>query len=200
MGQPWVNHGPKTLPHFARAGNGVAAVSPAFVPRCGTTAGKYQPSAVSPSTSSGREAAVSRERPRHYCSLLTTHYLLFPCTWTGGASDATIAAVERRFKMQGLRRAAASDQRSAVSGQRGPGVGVVTEVNEMAREFCPKCQTIRNMQVSQRREKEIDPDGRVREVVKRIYQCETCNSFVRTETITELKDKPSDEHTSQDGA
>ena len=59
----------------------------------------------------------------------------------------------------------------------------------MAREYCPKCQAVRNMQVSERREAETDPDGRTREVVTRTFHCETCNAFVRSETVSESGDR-----------
>jgi len=51
----------------------------------------------------------------------------------------------------------------------------------MAREFCPKCGTERNLEVAVSRRKEADDKGNIREVTIRTYHCEVCHSFVRSE-------------------
>jgi hypothetical protein len=61
----------------------------------------------------------------------------------------------------------------------------------MAREFCPKCQAIRNMRILEQRSNETGPDGTTKDVMTRIYHCETCNSFVRSETVDAAERDPS---------
>ena len=56
------------------------------------------------------------------------------------------------------------------------------EIN-MTTEFCPLCNTIRNMRITVSRSKEIRNDGKNKEIEIRIYHCESCNLFVRSDDI-----------------
>jgi len=55
----------------------------------------------------------------------------------------------------------------------------------MPMEFCAGCRALRNMEVAESRREEVDDDGARRTVVTRIYHCETCRRFVRSEEAAE---------------
>lgn len=51
----------------------------------------------------------------------------------------------------------------------------------MPSELCPKCRSLRNMQVSTVITKRKDKKGKEKEILISSYYCEVCNSFVRSE-------------------
>ena len=53
----------------------------------------------------------------------------------------------------------------------------------MAREVCPRCRELRNMQVTVSRRRVVDCDGRVTHVCVRALHCEQCGTFVRSEDV-----------------
>jgi hypothetical protein len=73
-----------------------------------------------------------------------------------------------------------------------------SEEDIMHSELCPRCGILRNMQVSTSQRKVIDPEGNTKEILTRVFHCETCNSFVRSEDIEEPEDHPHDESTQKE--
>ena len=61
----------------------------------------------------------------------------------------------------------------------------------MPTEMCPMCRDLRNMSVTTKRRKVVDPDGNTKEILTKTYHCATCGSFVRSEDI-ETEDDSSD--------
>ena len=53
----------------------------------------------------------------------------------------------------------------------------------MPREFCPKCEAVRNMQASTARRKATDAEGNPVTVLTTTYHCESCHTFVRSEDV-----------------
>lgn len=49
--------------------------------------------------------------------------------------------------------------------------------------FCPRCQTLRTMRISVGRRSEPDAKGFTSEILTRIYHCDNCLAFVRSEDI-----------------
>jgi ribosomal protein S27AE len=50
-------------------------------------------------------------------------------------------------------------------------------------EFCPRCQSPQNMEVTISQREEVDSEGNSRKIVTKSYDCENCGSFVRSEDI-----------------
>lgn len=63
------------------------------------------------------------------------------------------------------------------------------------REFCPRCQALRNMAVTVRQPEETDSQEQTEGKVVRIYHCETCGSFVRSESTEGEEDSLEQEPT-----
>ena len=53
----------------------------------------------------------------------------------------------------------------------------------MAREVCPRCGKLRNMEVTVSRRRVVDCNGRVTHVCVRVLHCEQCGTFVRSEDV-----------------
>jgi hypothetical protein len=53
----------------------------------------------------------------------------------------------------------------------------------MGLELCPRCRGLRNMRVTTDRRKVVDAKGKTKVILTRIFHCETCNSFVRSEDL-----------------
>jgi len=51
----------------------------------------------------------------------------------------------------------------------------------MAREFCPRCQAVRNVTVTTSVRTVVDPDGRKRNVRVTTVHCEACGAFIRSQ-------------------
>jgi len=48
-------------------------------------------------------------------------------------------------------------------------------------ELCPKCKVIQNMKVDESEREIVDNEGKKQKITTQSYQCEVCNSFVRSE-------------------
>jgi predicted nucleic-acid-binding Zn-ribbon protein len=53
----------------------------------------------------------------------------------------------------------------------------------MAAEFCPKCLSPQNMNVSITTREGTDSEGKITKIETQTYHCEACHSFVRSEEI-----------------
>jgi len=53
----------------------------------------------------------------------------------------------------------------------------------MMSEFCPKCNELRNMVETSSARAIFDPSGKKKVVKTRLFHCQICNSFVRSENI-----------------
>lgn len=51
----------------------------------------------------------------------------------------------------------------------------------MPMESCPRCKGNKNMTVAVSRRTETGPDGKPKQIETRSFNCECCNSFVRSE-------------------
>lgn len=49
------------------------------------------------------------------------------------------------------------------------------------KEYCPRCQAVRNMTVSVSRREGVDSKGNRKTILTKSFHCETCHSFVRSE-------------------
>lgn len=58
----------------------------------------------------------------------------------------------------------------------------------MPHELCPRCRCLRNMRVTTHRRKVGDAKGNTKEILTRIFHCETCHSFVRSEDTEKGKE------------
>lgn len=56
----------------------------------------------------------------------------------------------------------------------------------MTREWCPKCQVIQNMSISNTENIEKDENDKDVKVTIKSYQCSECHSFIRSEEIRSL--------------
>ena len=54
--------------------------------------------------------------------------------------------------------------------------------------YCSKCQTPRNVKVSESRREIVDPEGETKEILTKSYHCEVCHTFVRSEDIEETEE------------
>ena len=57
----------------------------------------------------------------------------------------------------------------------------------MSVEFCPKCLSPQNMNLSTSVREQADSEGAIKKIMTKNYQCEVCHSFVRGEDF-ELSD------------
>jgi len=51
------------------------------------------------------------------------------------------------------------------------------------REFCPRCQSIRNLEITTSQREEVDSEGNARKIVTKSYQCVSCRATLRSEDI-----------------
>lgn len=51
----------------------------------------------------------------------------------------------------------------------------------MTRAFCPTCRAMRNVRLTTSRRKVRRPDGKDVVIVTRMFHCEACGSFIRSE-------------------
>ena len=58
----------------------------------------------------------------------------------------------------------------------------------MSIEFCPKCQVLRSMRVTETKSKKTNSEGKSVELIILTYHCQKCNTFVRNEEIEEPTD------------
>lgn len=65
---------------------------------------------------------------------------------------------------------------------RSEDIGVFEGVGSV-REFCPRCQSLRNMEVTVSQREEVDSDGNWRTIVAKSYHCVDCGSTLRSEDI-----------------
>ena len=58
------------------------------------------------------------------------------------------------------------------------------------REYCPKCQELRDLRTAIVKKEEEDPEGNMITVVTKSYHCAVCQVFVRSEDeILEAEDE-----------
>ncbi len=50
-------------------------------------------------------------------------------------------------------------------------------------EYCPRCNELQNMSATTSARVLFDPNGEKKVVKIRLFHCDTCNSFVRSEDI-----------------
>lgn len=62
----------------------------------------------------------------------------------------------------------------------------------MTIEFCQKCLLPQNMRLSTSVREQAEPDGKIKKIKTRNYQCEVCHSFVRGEEFELTGDDSSD--------
>ncbi len=53
----------------------------------------------------------------------------------------------------------------------------------MTSEFCPRCNAIRNSVMSDSARIIVQPDGKKKFTRARLFHCEICNSFIRSEDV-----------------
>ncbi|MEK6409949.1 MAG: hypothetical protein AABN34_23755 [Acidobacteriota bacterium] len=70
----------------------------------------------------------------------------------------------------------------------------------MSIEFCPKCQSPRNMLLSAAVREQTHSDGEIKKILTRNYQCEVCHSFVRSEELEVTDEDSGGEAATTDGA
>lgn len=51
------------------------------------------------------------------------------------------------------------------------------------REFCPRCQSLRDVGVTSSEREEIDSEGNLRKIVTKTYHCANCHTTLRSEEI-----------------
>jgi len=49
------------------------------------------------------------------------------------------------------------------------------------RDYCPKCQTQQNLVETQSKRKETDKEGNAIELVTKIFHCQACHNFIKSE-------------------
>lgn len=54
----------------------------------------------------------------------------------------------------------------------------------MTQEFCPKCNTLTNMNMNQTERTEKDSEGKNIKITTSSYHCALCHAFVRSEDIS----------------
>ena len=59
----------------------------------------------------------------------------------------------------------------------------------MPLEYCSRCKGSKNMRITVSQRTEIGADGKPKQVVTRSFNCECCNSFVRSEEMESPKGK-----------
>jgi len=53
----------------------------------------------------------------------------------------------------------------------------------MSSELCPRCHAVRNMVMTTSTRVTTGPAGKLNKIRTKLFRCETCNSFVRSEDI-----------------
>ncbi|WP_432408393.1 hypothetical protein [Wukongibacter sp. M2B1] len=56
----------------------------------------------------------------------------------------------------------------------------------MIREFCPKCNSLTDMKMTQIERSEKDSDGNKLRIITNSYHCDLCYTFVRSEDIKDI--------------
>jgi hypothetical protein len=51
------------------------------------------------------------------------------------------------------------------------------------RAFCPRCQSLQNLELTTSQREEVDSEGNVRKIVTKSYQCVSCRATLRSEDI-----------------
>ena len=58
----------------------------------------------------------------------------------------------------------------------------------MSSELCARCHAVRSMVMTTSTRVTTGPEGKPNKIRTRLFHCETCNSFVRSEDIEPLKE------------
>lgn len=53
----------------------------------------------------------------------------------------------------------------------------------MSSELCPRCHVVRNMVMATSTRVTTGPKGKLNKILTKLFHCEACNSFVRSEDI-----------------
>jgi ribosomal protein L44E len=57
----------------------------------------------------------------------------------------------------------------------------IKDVNIMINDFCPKCKALTNMSLTTTESVEKDKEGKISKVITTSYNCNMCNTFVKSE-------------------
>ncbi len=52
-----------------------------------------------------------------------------------------------------------------------------------SREYCIKCNLIRDMLITESKRKELSADGNEKEILTKSYHCQACHTFIKSEDI-----------------
>jgi hypothetical protein len=62
------------------------------------------------------------------------------------------------------------------------------------REYCPRCQSLQNLDITTAKSEKIDSDGNSHKIVTKSYHCANCHSTVRSEDMEVTGNDGKDEH------